>query len=165
MKRTKKQPAETRALTLVSGLGGAHPIFGDLERNDALGKTFEKTLRDEDVCLLHRLLTDAHERLNESTGVMNATLEALGEENRDFSAVPKKVEVLRTRVKELHQSLNQAFADHAATLTEMKGVEAMAEAFVLLVRDENVQIDLLHASEETTDAVNTALDVLALEGQ
>lgn len=151
MKRKGKPGSNTSQLWRVSkehngpALSGVHPIFGDLERKAALRKTYSIGLVDADVGLLYNLLFDADECLNEMSSVLDATLEALGEENRDFSVIPLKVKAM-----------------HATNEPE---VEAMATAFVLLVRDENVQIDLLHANEETTDAVNAALDVLAADGQ
>lgn len=41
---------------------GTHPIFDDMEREAALRLTSNR-LADWDVALLHRLLTDAHDRL------------------------------------------------------------------------------------------------------
>jgi len=128
---------------------GAHPIFHDLERMEALAQTAHRCGSDDDIAVLYRLLTDAHERLAEAVDTSEADelreqLEAkdveiddahkeANEFEKDNEKLTKEIETLKEKLTEETAALNEALsnANRLAALYEnapSKELLAVAEA-------------------------------------
>lgn len=100
---------------------GSHPLCDDLEREAALRVTASYT-GEWTVALLHRLLTDAHERL--AVLVPESDLEALREESGQFE---KERDEAQQEIEELKARLDEAEAARDEAVIERDGAVIACE--------------------------------------
>lgn len=93
---------------------GSHPIFHDLERQEALRKTQALARTNPDLAMLHGLLEDAHARLEESSGYSDEVTE-----------LRESVDSLTEEAKQAEEDLRAAEKER----DELKQVEPIAAAF------------------------------------
>lgn len=119
-KKTKTTKTTTRQQKQIDLEGedmevrsGSHPIFHDLERQDALRKTASR--KDPDIDLLRNLLADADERLCQIANIAGRVRDVLGDkEAKNDEDIPDAVERLHNELQEANDARESLTEDLAA---------------------------------------------------
>jgi hypothetical protein len=129
---------------------GTHPNFDDLERVDALRKTTTRVRSDEDIALLHNLLSDAHERL-----------EARGWEDGEVNEeqMNEQLAELQTQIETLEATVEEMAATQKKLASDCEDeVNAWEKENVALVSSARESAALAKLQQERIDWLDAALE-------